>query len=307
MKYKILILSLFFSFIGFNFALAGFGISPPQVYNDTLLSGSYYEQDISISRSDPTEDLILEVIPDAPEIESWLSFNPGTEFILPKGQTQTWLKVKVNVPENTLPGDYSGYLRLRTKASSGSQEGDTVSVFLGARIDVNLTVVSKNFIGFDIRSIDIPRVLEGNPISVNIKLKNLGNTLSTLDKVHLDVFANNGTTLLESGDDIDLSLIDPFKTETIVAEFPTLLKDTQHWGLIELYSEDKLIYQERVFFTIGTIFDAIKDEETITNRASVVRIIMTLVIIVSMAIIAFLVKDNFIKLTKKKNVKIKKK
>jgi len=306
MKYKILILSLFFSFIGFNFALAGFGISPPQVYNDTLLSGSYYEQDISISRSDPTEDLILEVISDAPEIENWLSFNPGTEFILPKGQTQTWLKVKVNVPENTVPGDYDGYLRLRTKSSSDSQEGNIVSVFLGARIDLNFTVVSKNLIGFDIRSIDIPRVLEGNPIAVNVKLKNLGNTLSTLDKIHLDVFANNGTTLLESGDDIDLSLIDPFKTETIVAEFSTLLKDTQHWGLIELYSEDKLIYQERVFFTIGDILDANKDEQTIPDRVFNVRIIMTFVIVISMAIIAFLLKDNFIKLTKK-NVKIKKK
>ena len=69
-----------------NVALAGFGITPPYVRNDTLRPGSEYTQEIIIVRSDPVEDLDAELTMNLPGIESWFSTDKGTKLVLPKAE-----------------------------------------------------------------------------------------------------------------------------------------------------------------------------------------------------------------------------
>ena len=95
---------LFVFFIALIFAndvqAGGFGVSPPQIIADNLLKGSVYEQIITLVQSEPDKDLQAEIVFDAPEIESWISVDKGVSFILPKGEQQFPIKIKISVPES---------------------------------------------------------------------------------------------------------------------------------------------------------------------------------------------------------------
>lgn len=251
---KILVIALLFLFSS-NSAWAGFGISPPYVINDKLLPGSHYEQKITLVRGEPNEDLKAEITIDAPEIESWLTIEPGKEFILAKGQQQMPMIVKVDVPKDADFGNYQGYIRIRT-APLEAEKGK-VSVVLGARIDVDLTVSEKGLFDFLVRSVDIPDLEEkGWPIKyfmkikVLMKIENTGNVEGSPNRVLLDVYDNTGKNLLESKDDTKLEKIKPFETKEIFAEFPTKLGVGQYWGLIKIFKGDEVSKEEKLIFSI---------------------------------------------------------
>jgi len=280
---------------------AGFGISPPYVQNEHLLPGSHYEQRISLSKSDVNGSLMAQIIVDAPEIEDWLSFEPSREFLFPEEEQQIWLTVKVDVPQDTNIGDYNGYLRIKTLSpeTRDNKEGETVSVFLGARIDMNLTVVKNETKTFEIRSIKIPRVLQGEDIKLFLKIKNLGNIGSKLDRVHLDIYDNGETRLLESIDNTEIETIKAFNTKEIFVKMPTDLNNSQHWGNVKIYYQGKLLKEEKLFFTIGEIPNIDKTatvgdrvEQNLTNKKVFFYIGIVIFILIALIKIALINKKK---------------
>ncbi len=120
--------------------LAGFGVSPYLIRNYELYPGSFYEQEINLKRSEAELNLDLKAIVtiDALEIEDWITLYPGSEFILPVGQANVPMIVKINVPETAELKDYSGYIR----ANILSLEDHTgVAISLGSRIELDLKVI----------------------------------------------------------------------------------------------------------------------------------------------------------------------
>ena len=245
---KILVVALVILF-GANTALAAFGISPSQVINHELLSGSHYEQKISLVRSDVSKEAKAEVTIDAPEIGSWLTIDKGLSFVFAEGQRQVWITVNVDVPKDAELGNYKGTITLRVVPEQVKEAG-AVTVALGAQINVDLTIVEKKFFDFIVRSIDVLDLEEGNLIKVLLKIENIGNLEGSPSKVHLDVYDILGKTLLESGDDTSLDLIKPFEVKEILAEFPTNLGIGQHWSEVKVYKDDEIVREERIFFSI---------------------------------------------------------
>lgn len=226
---------------------ASFGVSPSQVVNDHLLSGSHFEQDIIISRATPGEELRAEVTVDAPEIESWFSFSPGKEFSLPKGEQRVPMTVIIDVPEGTPLGEYKGFLRIRAIPIGEGQAG--ITVVEGARVDVGLVLTEVEITDFIIRLLDISDIEEGRPIKLLIKAENAGNKEASLTKAHLDIF-DLSDNLLESLDDYGLEPIKPFETKEIYGEFPTKLGPGEYYAQAQVFQREEVLREEKIYFRI---------------------------------------------------------
>lgn len=213
-----------------NIALAGFGITPPYVRNDTLRPGSEYTQEIIIVRSDPVEALDAELTMNLPGIESWFSTDKGTKFVLPKGESQVKLQVTVRVPEDTKLGDYNGNIRVRTVSQQAPTTG--VSLALGAQIDVHLKVVNEVF-DFAVRRVELPEAESGQKkwwldfpgkITFGIYIANTGNVPAAPPKVTFEIYDVSGVQLLESTlNTNNIPTILPFDTKKVTAYLPTWL------------------------------------------------------------------------------------
>jgi hypothetical protein len=228
-----LILSTFFLTGIFSFApvaLAGFGITPPYVHNNTLRPGSEYTQEIIIVRSDPVEDLDTELTLNLPGIEQWFSVDRGIKFVLPKGESQVKMHVTIRVPDDAKLGAYNGNIRIRTTSQNAPTTG--VSLALGAQIDVHIKVVEEIF-NFEVRRVELYEAEEGRkqwwldfPGKVNfaMHIENTGNIPAAPPQVHLEIYDTAGVKLLESSDHTNkIEQILPFATKKVYANFPTWL------------------------------------------------------------------------------------
>ena len=230
-KGKLLALAILLTWGGFvNVAFAGFGITPPYVRNEALRPGSEYTQEIIIVRSDPVEDLSAELTYNTPGIESWVSSDRGSKFVLPKGESQVKLHFTVRVPDDAKLGAYNGNIRIRTYSAEGSSAG--VSLALGAQIDVHLKVVDQIF-DFNVRRVELSEAEEGHKkwwlsfpgkVKFAIYLENTGNVPAAPYKVSLQTYDVTGSQLLETSENTNsIATVLPFDTKKVYAYLPTWL------------------------------------------------------------------------------------
>lgn len=213
-----------------NVALAGFGITPPYVRNETLRPGSDFSQEIIIVRSDPDEDLNAELTLNTPGFESWLTSDRGLKFLLPKGENQVKMRVTVHVPENAKLGDYTGTIRVRTTAAGEQSSG--VSLALGAQLDVFLRVRDEIY-DFAVKRVELFDAEEGHKvlwldypgkITFAMQLENTGNVPASPYKIRFEIYDITGRQLLETGESTNsIKKILPFATKRVEAYIPTFL------------------------------------------------------------------------------------
>lgn len=266
-----------------NWALAGFGISPPYVINDRLVPGAVYEQKISMSRSDVQEDLKVQITVDAPEIQSWLSFDKGNEFVFPKGEKQTEMIVKVSVPEDAVLKNYKGYIRVRVVPLEAIESGQ-VAVALGARIDVDLLVGNGNIFDFLVRFINISKSESKawplslfDKIKISLRVENTGNIESSPTRVHLDVYDSLEKNILEASDQTELEKIKPFETKEILVQFPTKLEPGTYYGVVSVYKNEEISRREKIIFDVEKTPFSLKDWLMVGGAFVLILIILGLI------------------------------
>ncbi len=240
---------------------AGFGITPPYVFNDRLTRGTVYEQRIGLVRSDPNEDLKVEVTMNIPGIESWFSIDRGREFIIPKGASQISMVVTVRVPDDAEYKQYKGAIRVRTSPNSPQPSGG-VSIALGAQIDVDVTVVDKIY-DFSVRKIGVLDLEEGRTrwglffpgkIKFLMTIENTGNTEYGPSKVTFDMYDSEMETLLESIENTnDIERISPFGTKEVIAELPTRLPPGRYAAKYTIYRGDEIAQQNQITVSINPL------------------------------------------------------
>ena len=246
----------------FESVYAGFGITPPYVRNERLTKGSEFTQEIILVRGDPVEDLKAEITINVPGIEDWFTIDRGTEFILPKGQSQVPMRVTVNVPDNAPYESYKGNIRVRTVSPDLSSG---VSIALGAQIDVNIRVVDK-ILDFDVRRVQLaeteqPRKLWWldfpGKIKFTMTLNNTGNAPVAPSRVTFDIYDKRGSTLLESIENTNaIEKITPFETKPVSAFLPTHLPPGAYLVKYSIYLENEVKRQGELTLSVlpeGTI------------------------------------------------------
>lgn len=261
-----------------NNVFAAFGISPPYVKNQKLIPGSHYEQRIILSRSNPDENVQAKITLNIPEIENWFSVDPGFDFVLPQGESQFPMFIKVDVPKDAKFGTYKGYINV--KVVPAKTEGG-VAIALGAQIEVDLTVGEGGFADFLIRSMEIPDSLKKawpikyfNKIKVSISLENTGNVPVSPTLVHLDVYDITRKDLLESGDDTSFKKIEPFQTGATLAEFSTNLAVGEYFGHVKVFKGEELVQEWKEVFKVEKAAFSFIDWLIVTGVGIVLLIII---------------------------------
>lgn len=241
---------LLFVTLGSQFALAGFGVTPPYVRNTSLTRNSTYEQQILLVRGDPNVALKASIIIDAPEILDWIEIVEGVSFDLPRGEQKVPMTVRIKVPKDAEFKSYTGAIRVKTTASDDATAVGAVNISLGAQIDVELDVIDKEIKDFRIRKIGISDLNEGHKfawlyfpgkIRFNMLLENTGNVDVAPSDVTFNIFDATGNVLLEDVHSKGkITKVAPYATEEVVAEIPTRLPSGTYIARYKIMNGDEV-------------------------------------------------------------------
>jgi len=226
---------------------AGFGITPPRVWNDRLVPGSHYEQTITLTRSNPTNPIEILVEVDAPDIKDWITIDKGNSFIYPAGPQQFPMTVIIDVPKDAGYTTYYGKMTLRAAPVGGKGE---VTVALGAVVDLKLRVSGEEFSDFKLRGVSIPDLEEGWPVKFVVNLENLGNVKARPSKIRLDIYDSYHTKKLKSGEITDMSWVGPFEVGSSKGDLVVGLKEGQYWAEYEVYKNEEMILKDKLRFYV---------------------------------------------------------
>ncbi len=243
--------------------LAGFGVSPTNIYNEFLKPGAHFEKTVTLSRSDPAEELLVTVEPSLDEIASWFQFDPGLQFTFPAGQTRMTFKVIVDVPEDATYRSFEGVIRVRATNPLGEVKG--VNIVKGARLDVDLVTTEDNISDLLVRAMKMLDSVDGEPLKMEITAENQGNVAvaPTAKIVIKDLLMNE----LETLEDLDLSTIEPNETDTIYAEFYSTLPEGEYFVEAEVLLEDNVLRKERLVFRIVGAREGIEESTGVMSDA----------------------------------------
>lgn len=235
---------------GWNEAQAGFGITPPYVKNTSLTRNSIYEQQILLVRGDPNVEQIAEVSVDAPELEAWLEIVEGTQISLPRGEQKVPMTVRVNVPNDAEFKDYEGAIRIRTLPANGLVPEGAVSISLGARVDIELSVIDRQIKDFRVRRVSVSDLNEGSKlgwlffpgkINFSMLIENTGNVDIAPSRVDFNIYDRSGKVLLEEKRNIGrIKSVEPYATAEVIAEIPTNLPAGNYVARYQIYNDDEI-------------------------------------------------------------------
>lgn len=232
-------------------SVSAFGISPPFVNASKLLKGSRYEATVFLVQGAPDTDLSLKAVFDVPdEIRDWLSVDKGDQFIIPKGVQQFPIKIIVQVPKDAGLGAYNGYLRINTVPVR--EEGQQITISVGGRIDLNLTVGEGVVQEFTVRKVKILDVREGENPQIVVTLENTGNVPVSIDRATFDLLDKYGQVRLGYGQVEGFGNVAPFTTEDFVVEFPIDVKLSigEYWGEARVYRGQNVVNELKTVFNV---------------------------------------------------------
>jgi len=246
----VLLIPVLFLSTGIHETLAGFGITPPYVRNTSLTRNSTYEQQILLVRSETKIAQKAEISIDAPEIQDWIEILEGDEIKMPIGTQKVPMTVRVTVPSDAKFKDYTGAIRIRTLPDDGQVSAGAVSISLGARVDINLSVIDREIKDFSVRRIAAADLNEGyklawlffpGKIRFDMMIENTGNVNIAPSKVEFRIFDRAGKVLLEETSNLGrLRKIKPYETETITAELPTRLPAGGYVARYRIYNGEEV-------------------------------------------------------------------
>ena len=223
-------------------AHAGFGVSPGRIIEDRLVRGTSIERVIYLVQGFPEKDLHIKVDVEDNEIASWITLSPGKDIVIPKGTQQFPLTVSVKVPEDADLGVYSNFIRISTVADDDLKvkEGTSgVSILVGARVDVDLTVGQGVIYEYAIRGVDLRHISEIDFPTADISIENKGNVKAGPAEATFELFNKFGDIRLAYVQGLKILPVEAFRTEGRVLEFPVPVRLSvgEYWGMVKLYDD----------------------------------------------------------------------
>jgi uncharacterized membrane protein len=201
-------------------------------------------------RSDPTIPQRADVVIDAPELAGWLEIVEGNTIELPSGVQKVPMTVRVKVPPDAEFKQYTGSIRIRTTATDEELARGSVNISLGARVDIDLTVIDKQIEDFRVRKISVAELNEGSKVAwlffpgkirFDMLIENTGNVDIAPSKVEFKIYDRTGQVLLEEVQNIGkITKVAPYDTKTVTAELPTRLPAGSYIARYRVYNKDEL-------------------------------------------------------------------
>ena len=246
------------------------------------------------------------------DIEDWFSVEPGLEFIIPAGEEKFPIFITVKVPKKAKYDDYQGYIRIQGAVDAPLKEGG-ISLSIGGRIDVNITVSDVQIINFKIRGIKMYDMETGHDtwlgfkkgiIKFGMTLENVGNVKAAPSKVEMDIYDYTTGELLEELVNYNkIAKIDPFQEEDTMAKFKTELP-------VGSYRAEFRVYNDKEVVRTGDSTLSVLPYGTLPKEGMPVWLWILLglgtAIIITLGVFVFIFRKRITKLIKKKGKIIEK-
>jgi hypothetical protein len=236
-----------------NYSLAAaFGVSPPWINNDNLKPDSHYVYVIDLSTNDASQEMVVTAkLTGDQEVMSWITVKDKDNLTMPVGNQHTPLYVEVNVPKDAKIGRYTGNISLTV--APRNLNPDNVSILLGGNIAVDLKVVNHDVVDFWVRSISVSPIAEGQPLTLSVDLKNMGNTtVSSLEtKVQILDYKTEKPIATAEGGTLN-RVIYPQTMDTAEIQVPIpALSAGQYWVKVDAIKAGKSVYSNRLFLEVS--------------------------------------------------------
>jgi hypothetical protein len=258
MKTKIILNSLFGLVIGLVLFVPGslaaaFGIAPPWIINESLKPGTNFTYVIDLNTNDPSTDMwVKSTITGDPEILKWITIANKDTLSMPAGQQHVPMTVSVNVPSDAKMGKYKGDIGVTVMPKNLENQQD-VSIFLGGHISVKLDVINHDVTDYMVKAVGIDPITEGQPVTLKVSLKNLGNTLISTLKTKVEVLNKDDEVIATGTGEALTKQIQPQTTDdaSLSIPMPGLLAGT-YWANVMVYKDSKVIYQNKLYLEINS-------------------------------------------------------
>jgi len=229
---------------------AAFGTSPPWVRNDHLLPGATFEEVIYLSRNEPEEAVKATIrVSGDEDLAEWIKIPDEENLIMEKGQTILPMTVIINVPERAAIKDYTGgiFVSIAPLVTDTSLGGGGVAIGLGAHISVDLSVIGDKITDYEIKSASAGPQKEDDPFSVNVEVKNKGNTEISDLEGQIDISNSTNTEILESFTFIPFDEpVAPDETKKIEMVFQDFKPGPgEYWVAVRAFKDGEVIYEDR--------------------------------------------------------------
>jgi len=236
-----------------NSVFAGFGVSPGVLEEEKLVPGSSFERTIYLVQGTPDKEITIEASIESEEIKDWISFKEGDRFVIPAGVQQFPLTVSVTVPNDAELGEYSAFIRVNTVPEKS--EDSQITIALGGRIDVRLTVGDDVISEFSVKSMKLFDIKENKKPKAAIVITNTGNVSTAPDSVTFELFNKYGDVRLAFAENKDFEKVRAFSEKEIILEFPIDIKlaPGEYWGHAKVYNDGVVIKELRTVFNVTEI------------------------------------------------------
>ena len=258
MKTKIILNSLFGLVIGLILFVPGslaaaFGVAPPWIINDNLKPGSNFVYVIDLNTNDPAMDMwVKSEIKGSPEVLQWVKIRDKENLSMPAGQQHVPMYVEVNIPSDAKVGKYKGDIGVTVMPKN--VERQDVSIFLGAHIAVELTVTNRDITDYWVKSVSIDPITLGQPLTLNLEVKNLGNTVLSAIKTKVDISDKDGKVVTSAVGDNLTKQIYPQTVDAAKISIPvTGLAAGNFWVDVMVYKDAKVIYQNKLYLPVTVV------------------------------------------------------
>ncbi len=149
-----------------NADAGSFGISPPYIKAIDLRPGDIHRQSIRILRGSSDIEQKVTARFDDLAIAHWFTISPNEEIIIKEGEKYANFNFELKVPEDAYNGEYKGKLYF---AISSDKNSSGVSLRLGARADIDVTVVGGRTISSDRLENKLQNTLADNKLTERLQ------------------------------------------------------------------------------------------------------------------------------------------
>lgn len=235
---------------------AAFGVSPPWLKNDVLLPGSTIRETIYLTRNITDQAMKAEIkITGNEKVVEWVTIPNQDNLIMRAGEQVLPMLAIINIPEDAESGTYTGsiLITLNPLTEDNGLESGQVGITLGAYASVELTVVDEAITDYAVNSVSLQEQEEPEPFSVNVNVKNTGNTeINELEGQIQVVDRSNGEIVktlafLPPSDPIAFN-----ETEEVAMVYNDFVPEKGEYLVeIEATKDGETIYKDRLVQKVG--------------------------------------------------------
>lgn len=279
MKTKIFLNSLLAVVIGLCLSVQGalaaaFGISPPWVINENLKPGSNFVYVIDMSTNDPSETMLVKTsVSGDPEVLSWMKIRNADTLTMPIGEQHVPMYIDLSIPKDAKIGKYNGDIMVTVMPQTKPTEN--VAIYLGGHIQVKLEVVNYDVTDYTVKSVSLEPITEGQNLTMNMQIKNLGNTVLSNVSTKVDVVDyTTGTSVATATANMLSKPIQPQTVGDIEMSYPMAgLEAGKYWVNISAMKNGTSVYKNRLYLGVNKpdINNTLKTTVSVSSKEDMLK------------------------------------